>query len=156
MRSSLACDIFLACDLRTELLAMDFSTLMLMEETQGLPVQTRDDNTPIFHPLQTAEAYRQAALLQLHLTFNGLFMIPEERHGDFIITDALPNDKIGDTVVNEQSRAEFLLTLALQLVAILEQIPADSGSKSNHHMLYVSAAAVLRFDTCAWSTPRSC
>ncbi|KAE8361348.1 hypothetical protein BDV27DRAFT_160811 [Aspergillus caelatus] len=116
---------------------------------KGFPVQTRDDNTPIFHLLQTAEVYPQAALLQLHVTFSGLFMIPEERHGDFIITDALPNDEIGDTVVNEQSRTEFLLTLALQLVAILEQIPADSGSKSIHHMLYVSAAAVLRFDTCA-------
>ncbi|KAE8137525.1 hypothetical protein BDV38DRAFT_283077 [Aspergillus pseudotamarii] len=149
MRRSSACDIFFACDLRTNLLAMDFSTLTIMEETQGFPVQTRDDNTPISHLLQTAEAYRQPALLQLRFTFGGLSMIPEERHGDFIITDALPNDETADTAVTEQSRAEFLLTLPLQLVATLEQIPADSGSKSIHHMLYVSEAAGLRVDTCA-------
>lgn len=76
-------------------------------------------------------------------------MISEERHSEFITTDALPNDEIGDTVVNEQSRAEFLLTLAMQLVPTLEQTPANSGSKSIHYMLYVSAAAGLRYDTFA-------
>ncbi|KAE8163422.1 hypothetical protein BDV40DRAFT_299556 [Aspergillus tamarii] len=99
--------------------------------------------------LQIPERYRQAALSQLQLKFRGLFMISEERHSEFITTDALPNDEIGNTVVNEQSRAEFLLTLAMQLGAALEQTPANSGSKSIHHMLYVSAAAGLRYDTFA-------
>lgn len=97
------------------LLAMDFSTLILMEETQGFPLQTRDDNTPISHLLQTSEAYNQGTILKFHLMFTGLSMIQEEGHHRFNITHALRNNEIGDSVMNEQSRAEFLLISALQL-----------------------------------------
>lgn len=150
--SNVLCDISFAHELQRELLSMDFSTLVSMEEAQGFSVQTRDDNTPISHLLQTAEAYRQAALLQLHLAFSDLAMTPRERRCGSIFTDTPPNDTVDDTVENEQSRAEFLLALTLQLVATLEQIPAESGSRSIHPMLYLSAAAGLRFDACPKSS----
>ncbi|KAH8767198.1 hypothetical protein F5883DRAFT_644212 [Diaporthe sp. PMI_573] len=146
MTSNALCDISLALELRRELQSMDFGTLILMQQVQGFPVETRDDNTPLSHLLQTAKAYRQAALLQLHLTFSDLPMAPWERRCGF--TDTLPNDMMDVTTENEQSRAEFVLTLALQLVTTLEKIPAQSGSRSRHPMLYLSAAAGLRFDTC--------
>ncbi|RSL70886.1 hypothetical protein CEP53_001774 [Fusarium sp. AF-6] len=123
-------DISLAHELQGELLAMDFDTLVLMDEVNGYFIETRDDKTPISHLLQTAEAYRQAALLQLHLAFNHLS------------TDTTP-------------RADFLLGLVLRLLGTLEQIPLDSGSRTIHSMLYLSAAAGLRHleDT---MSPKSC
>ncbi|RSL57788.1 hypothetical protein CEP54_008100 [Fusarium duplospermum] len=112
-------DTYLAHEFQRELLAMDFDTLVLMDEANGYFIETRDDKTPISHLLQTAEAYRQAALLQLHLAFN------------HISADTTP-------------RAEFLLGLVLRLLDTLEQIPLDSGSRTIHPMLYLSAAAGLR------------
>ncbi|KAH7268184.1 fungal-specific transcription factor domain-containing protein [Fusarium solani] len=112
-------DTYLAHEFQRELLAMDFDTLVLMDEVNGYFIETRDDKTPISHLLQTAEAYRQAALLQLHLAFNHLSV------------DTTP-------------RAEFLLRLVLRLLETLEQIPLDSGSRTIHPMLYLSAAAGLR------------
>ncbi|RTE82755.1 hypothetical protein BHE90_002752 [Fusarium euwallaceae] len=113
-------DISLAREFQRELLAMDFDTLVLMDEVNGYFVETRDDKTPISHLLQTAEAYRQAALLQLHLAFNHLS------------ADTTP-------------RADFLLGLVLRLLRTLEQIPLNSGSRTIHPMLYLSAADGLRY-----------
>lgn len=62
----------LAHELQSELLQMDLDGLISREEASGFPVQTRDANTPVSHLSQSAEAYRLAALLQLHLTFNDL------------------------------------------------------------------------------------
>ncbi|KAM0437822.1 hypothetical protein ACHAPT_002187 [Fusarium lateritium] len=112
-------DVSLAHEFQSELLAMDFDTLVLMDEVNGYFVETRDDKTPLSHLLQTAEAYRQAALLQLHLAF-------------------------GNLPAGTTPRAEFLLGLVIRLLATLEQIPLDSGSRSIHPMLYLSAAAGLR------------
>lgn len=112
-------DISLAHEFQEQLLAMDFDTLVLMDEVNGYFIETRDDKTPISHLLQTAEAYRQAALLQLHLAF------------DDLSADIAP-------------RTEFLLGLVLRLLETLEQIPLDSGSRTIHPMLYLSAAAGLR------------
>ncbi|KAJ4311205.1 hypothetical protein N0V84_010567 [Fusarium piperis] len=113
-------DMSLSQEFQEELLAMDFDTLVLMDEANGYFIETRDDRTPISHLLQTAEAYRQAALLQLHLAFNHL------------------------SADNTTPRAEFILGLVQRLLQILELIPLDSGSRTIHPMLYLSAAAGLR------------
>ncbi|KAE8398109.1 hypothetical protein BDV37DRAFT_276393 [Aspergillus pseudonomiae] len=145
MASEMLCDLSIAHDLQRQLLAMDFETLVLMDEIQGFPVQTGDDNTPIGHLLQTAEAYRQAALLQLHLAFSDLPMVSREAYHGF--SGILPTDGTDNTVENQQSRATYLLSLTLDLVALLHQIPPQSGSRSIHLMLYLSAATGLRFET---------
>ncbi|GAB1201191.1 hypothetical protein APSETT444_010579 [Aspergillus pseudonomiae] len=145
MASEMLCDLSIAHDLQRQLLAMDFETLVLMDEIQGFPVQTGDDNTPIGHLLQTAEAYRQAALLQLHLAFGDLPMVSREAYHGF--SGILPTDGTDNTVENQQSRTTYLLSLTLDLVALLHQIPPQSGSRSIHLMLYLSAATGLRFET---------
>ncbi|KAJ5300063.1 hypothetical protein N7508_007306 [Penicillium antarcticum] len=144
----LACEILsnfsLAHDLQRELLAMDFETLVLMDEIQGFPVQTQDDNTPIAHLVQTAEAYRQAALLQLHLAFSDLERVP--RGAPQGLTGRLPAEAIDNISEHRASRREYLLSLTLDLVATLEQIPPQSGSRSIHLILYLSAATGLKFE----------
>ncbi|KAM5346158.1 hypothetical protein ACJ41O_009163 [Fusarium nematophilum] len=137
------CDMMYARELQRELMVMDFGSLVLMEEVQGFPVQTGDDKTPLSHLLQTAEAYRQAALLQLHLAFSDLERgggrilnddsLPDTTGGSESLFDAVDggdsNATASGAVGNGQSPAEFLLSLALQLVSTLEQIPAESGSR---------------------------
>ncbi|KAM0189708.1 hypothetical protein ACHAPI_009898 [Fusarium lateritium] len=130
------CDIAVARELEKELLSMDFDTIVLMEELQGFHVDTRDNNTPVSHLLETAEAYRKAGLLQLYLTFDDL--VVNTRGGQNASTST-------DSAVDEAFRAKSILDLTLQLVATLEGIPAESGSKFIHPMLYVSAAVGLKF-----------
>ncbi|KAJ4109700.1 hypothetical protein NW768_012136 [Fusarium equiseti] len=135
--SKALCDLAVAHELEKELLSMDFDTMVLLEEVQGFYVDTWDDNTPVSHLLQTAEIYRQAGLLQLYLKFDDLV----------VNTSSGRNRSTGTSdAVDEEPRAKSLTDLALQLVAALENIPVESGSKFIHPMLYVSAAAGLRFE----------
>ena len=138
------CDVSLAHELQRELLNMDFELLILIDEAHGFPVQTQDSNTPTPHLLQTAEAYRQAALLQLHLSFDDLTMTPKNT----LYGLTADPGKIGHTVVEDgKSRKEDILSMTLNLVNILERIPGQSGSRSLHLMLYLSAAVGLQVDT---------
>ncbi|KAI9170825.1 hypothetical protein HJFPF1_00299 [Paramyrothecium foliicola] len=145
------CDISVAYELQRELLAMDFGSLISMEEAQGFHVRTNDNKTPVSHLLQTAEAYRQAALLQLKLAFSDL-TAPDSTVTDrcFSMSDTLINDDTtSDPRDHPTFREEHVVEMALQLAALLEQIPIESGSRSLHAMLYISAAAGLRFNACS-------
>ena len=144
-------DIALAKEVQGELLALDFKKLITLEEERGFPVQTRDGNTPVSHLLQTAEAYRLASLLQLHLAFGSLPLEPWRRkdNADVIAVDDAKSyviESTGDSASDCGRRTLFLHKLAMQLVATLNRIPADSGSSSIHPMLYLSAGAGLRFE----------
>lgn len=138
--SKALCDIAVAHELEQELLSMDFDTIVLLEEVQGYHVDTQDDNTPISHLLQTAEAYRKAGLLQLYLTFEDLVVNTSDGTDVSTTTDAVPREAMA-----KETRARSLLNMALQLVATLEKIPTESGAKFIHPMLYLSAAVGLRF-----------
>ena len=142
------CDDFLAQELHKGLLSMDFSNLILRETAQGFPVQTRDENTPVSHLLQTAESYRLAGLLQLRLAFGNLTISSWDTQCGFrrVPTPYDNNTTHGMAIGHDQSHGEVLLALTLQLVKTLEEIPAQSGSRSIHAMLYLSAAAGLRFE----------
>lgn len=139
------CDISLAHEIQRGLLDMDFESLILMDEVQGFPVQTEDENTPTAHLLQTAEAYRQAALLQLHLAFQDLPVTPQNTVDG--LTDAYPGGSMYDMAVqSHQSRNEHILAMALNLVNIIERVPSQSGARSIHLMLYLSAATGLKVE----------
>lgn len=140
--SKALCDMAVAHELARELLSMDFDTIVLLEEAQGFyVVETQDDNTPISHLLQTAEAYRQAGLLQLYLNFEDLDVNTSSARGRSTTADAAPSE-----ATDKENRARSLVDISLKLVATLERIPVESGSKFIHPMLYLSAAAGLRFD----------
>jgi hypothetical protein len=131
------CDLAVAHELENELLSMDFDTIVLLEEVQGFLVDTRDDNTPVSHLIQTAEAYRKAGLLQLYLTFDDLVVNT---------TGGRAGPTGTDNSRDEESRADCLVDLALQLTNTLDRIPVASGSKFIHPMLYLSAAVGLKFN----------
>lgn len=139
------CDVSLAHELQRELLNMDFELLILIDEVHGFPVQTQDNNTPTAHLLQTAEAYRQAALLQLHLSFHDLTMTPKDTL--YGLTETDPGN-IGHTVVGDgKSGKEDILSMTLNLVNIIELIPGQSVGCGGPRAiwLFVLPEALLSF-----------
>lgn len=139
------CEVSLANELQRDLLNMDFDSLILLDEVQGFPVQTEDENTPTAHLLQTAEAYRQAALLQLQLAFQDLPMVGNKTVDG--LTNSYPGNSIYDLAeTSRESRNEHILAMTLNLINILERIPSQSGARSIHLMLYLSAATGLHVE----------
>lgn len=132
----------IARDLQRELLAMSFDTLVLLEEAQGFPVHTQDLKTPLLHLLQTAEGFRKAALLQLHLTFEDLPILQVFPGSDMFVNT-------GDTC--HLTRDDLLRRLVIDVAGILEDIPLDSGCTSIHPLLYLAVA--VGFCNMAGSAP---
>lgn len=135
------CDVKVASELQAELEGIDLQIPLSMDELQGFQVITWDESTPISHLIHTAEAYRLAGLLHLYLTFNDLEVRPAIG-SEF----AWVNSPSGATSGNT-SRSQKLIALATSISAILERIPVESCSRSIHPILYLSAAAGLRFET---------
>lgn len=133
--SNTLCDLSIAHELYRELASTDFNALVLIDEVQGFPVHTQDDNTPIAHLVQTAEAFRLAGLLQLELAFPDVAQRPEDK-----------------TNRCESFQADSIVASALQLASLLEQIPPESGSLSIHALLLLSVAAGLQFQKRAQKT----
>ena len=137
-------DIKVAQDLEKELHAMDFQTALLFDEFLGFSVDTGDSTSSTSHLIQTAEAYRKAALLQLYLTFE-----------DLDVTDSVGSNSEGthdlfeymdQSHYQDVSRPQKLRTLALQVIATLEKLPGNSRSRSMHPILYLAAASGLWFE----------
>ena len=139
------CDIGIAHELLRELLAMNFDDTVQADELLGFSLHTGDQKTPLSHLQLIAEAYLLASLLQLYLAFADLDIEPLMSHAYFTggtsvrARDNAPSDT--------PARRETLVILALKLIKILEQIPAESGSRCMQPVLYISAAAALKHDT---------
>ncbi|KXS97880.1 hypothetical protein AC578_5035 [Pseudocercospora eumusae] len=139
-------DIVVASELQGELLEMDFHSTILMDELLGFSIRTGDKTTPTSHLIQTAEAYRLAALLQLYMDFEDL----EVKFVGIDVRNSRDNSTVMSHVsasVNSMARKQKITAITLQLVKLLESIPVGSGSRSIHPMLYLSAASGLEFDT---------
>lgn len=139
------CDLGLAHELASELLAMDFSNEPRRDVSESLEVQylrTNDSDTPLSHLLDIAEAYRQACLLQLSLTFEELHISTTVNSSIDLLLPA-QSDCI-DTYVT--TRAQTLVGLGLQLVDQLKKIPPESGSRCMQPLLYLCAASGLQFN----------
>ncbi|KAI5357174.1 hypothetical protein Slin14017_G124950 [Septoria linicola] len=121
-------DVTIAHEIHAELKSMNFADTISLDAILGFPVSTDDASTPISHLIQTAEAYRQAALLQIYMAFD-----------DVLIEDT--------TQSGVSTRRELLVGLAIHILDILHGVPLESGSRSIHPMLYFSAATALAYDT---------
>lgn len=118
-------EVKLARQYRQFLESMDFDAKLRLEEQLGFSLQTQDAKTPLSHLIHIAEAYRQAALLHLFLTFDDLEL------------------ELSSSVQTTSSNQSFSQTV-LNLIGILETVPLDSGSRCLQPILYISAAAGLR------------
>lgn len=133
------CDIEVARELVKDLIHSGFSRDYDIADGTSSTFETGDLSTPLTHLMDTAEAYRLAALLQLYLTFEDL-----EVRLDDPVKDS---ERSATNATGNLTRHQALVTLTLLLVDVLQRIPADSGTRCIQPVLYVSAATGLRFDT---------
>lgn len=132
-------NIMLARDLQSELLAMNFQASRYDQDERALACTTGDSNTPLCHLLDIAEAYRQASLLQLHLTFDSLPIPPLSSIGQN--TNAIASLELR---TDEESQREYLSTASVRLLELLRRLPPHSGSRCMQPVLYLCAATGLQ------------
>ena len=139
--SDALCDIKLATDLARELAGTDlYSDEQSNSSANVSPAGTGDSITPLRHLVDTAEAYRLAALLLLCQTFQDLEM--KDLLGDISASTAgLQHDSTASSIQKHAS-----LVLAMKLVETLRRVPAESGTRCIQPILYVCAGSGLKFD----------
>jgi hypothetical protein len=110
-------------------------------------VDAGDENTPVHQYILLAEAYRCAALIELYRVFPSILVrrFPVEdttfasSSSDSSIFNFLP---INTSLPPE----DFLLSLALHTVSILEKLPLSSGTRCLQPIVLIVAGSELRFD----------
>ncbi|KAH8592996.1 fungal-specific transcription factor domain-containing protein [Bisporella sp. PMI_857] len=105
-------------------------------------VDAGDENTPVQQYITLAEAYRYAGLLELYRVF------PSILHKRSPVFEFLP-------IQSPQSADEFLMSLALHIVSLLEKLPASSGTRCLQPIVLIVAAAELRFSSASTEDPLS-
>jgi len=104
--------------------------LLELRDVSNVP-PTDDELTPRSDLVNLAEAYRLSALLHLRQTFPDLVA---DSHG--WQTAANEQDQVGA----EPQRS------ALEIINVLDRIPATSGTQAIQPLLYLSASTGLKFD----------
>jgi hypothetical protein len=112
--------------LEEKLLGLDF-------ESAPSHTETGDQKTPCRHLVNVAEAYRLAGLIHIYQTFPELVLL------------RLP-DSISGPADAQIPWEECITPLSLRLTRLIEQLPADSGSKMTQPLLCITASTGLRFE----------
>lgn len=110
--------------------------LMGLDFSSAAPInQTGDEKTPWLHLAYVAEAYQLASLLQLYLTFPDLVVMRLSLDSDLSLqgSEGITCDR-------------WTIPLALRLIKLLEQIPAESGSRVIQPLLYICASTGLCYN----------
>ncbi|OBS24800.1 hypothetical protein FPOA_05337 [Fusarium poae] len=115
-----------AKSLEEKLLGLDF-------ESAPANTETGDQKTPCRHLINVAEAYRLAGLIHIYQTFPELVLL------------RLPDNLTGSADVHVPWE-ECITPLSLRLAKLIEQLPADSGSKMTQPLLCITASTGLRFE----------
>ncbi|KAL3418612.1 C6 zinc finger domain containing protein [Phlyctema vagabunda] len=116
-------------------------------------VDAGDANTPVDQYLLLAEAYRCAALLEIYRVFPSILLkrtpSVDGSMGDSPATDL--DDPITDQfssvfpVPPTQPPNDFLISLALHVITLLEKIPSNSGTRCLQPIVVIAAGSELRF-----------
>lgn len=113
-------------------------------------VDAGDENTPVQHYLDLAEAYRNAALLQIYRIFPTILLKRVPLTGNnfgTISTSALGGENPFSFLPDpsQQSPDDFLVSLAMHTISLLENLPSNSGTRCLQPILHIVAASELRF-----------
>lgn len=131
------CDIKMAQDLMRELAETDVYAGDHTPSPETSSKGTGDTTTPVQHLVDTAEAYRLAALLLLCQTFSDLDMgqVTPNREGSYSDTQHR----------NKDERSNVALGLAMRLVETLRRVPIESNSRCIQPILFIIAGSGMRF-----------
>lgn len=123
-------------------------------------VDAGDENTPAQHYLDLAEAYRCAGLLQIYRFFPSILLKHIPRSNDIFASPSSTND-VTEHIFSflplppPERADEFLVSLALHTISLLEKLPSNSGTRCLQSIVIIAAASELRFtsDTAVDLTP---
>jgi hypothetical protein len=110
-------------------------------------VDAGDENTPVQQYLILAEAFRCAALLEIYRIFPAiLFKRVPFTATDFTTTIDTAHQL--STILpfpTSQGPNDFIVSLAIHTLALLEKIPSTSGTRCLQPIVIIAAASELRF-----------
>ena len=122
-------------------------------------VDAGDENTPVQQYIYLAEAYRYAALLEIYRTFSQILTkrVPLTDNG---LASSSTSDLDHQTfhflpIPNSQAPEDFLVSLALHTVSLLEKLPSNSGTRCLQPIVHIVAASELRFSSTSTNDPLS-
>lgn len=139
--SDALCDITMARDLAHELVETDVYSGDHSASPPEWSEGTGDSTTPIRHLVDTAEAYRLAALLLLCQTFPDLETesIMKEVDPDFA--------QLSHEQPDSTQHSHVSLAVAMKLVETLRRVPPESGTRCIQPLLYICAGSGMKFTT---------
>jgi hypothetical protein len=123
-------------------------------------VDAGDENTPVQQYIYLAEAYKYGALLEIYrifpsillkrvpLTGNNLGTVASAVSGSEEVFDFLPDS-------TQQSPDDFLVSLAIHTISLLEKLPSNSGTRCLQPIVHIVAASELRFSSPSNADPLS-
>lgn len=106
-------------------------------------VDPEDRNTPVWHLLTLAEAYRLTGLIQLYHIFPDLLdrRLREEVQYDSVLALA---DTPGSCAIHPRGHNEWLTANALRVLNLIKSIPLESGTRDFQPFILVSLSSELR------------
>lgn len=118
-------------------------------------VDAGDENTPVQQYIHLAEAYQYAALLEIYRIFPSILIkrLPETGHEAELSMNSSssnynqPRHRIFGMfpfAINSSSD-EFLVSLALHTISLLEKLPSTSGTRCLQPIVIIAAGSELRF-----------
>ena len=121
-------------------------------------VDAGDENTPVQQYIYLAEAYRCAALLELYRIFPSILLtrVPSAEDGFASSSTSLnANQNVFSFLPTSISQApdDFLISLSLHVVSLLEKLPPTSGTRCLQPIVIIAAASELRFSPASPSDP---
>ena len=113
-------------------------------------VDAGDENTPVQQYILLAEAYRCAALLEIYRVFPTILLKRVPLNDNAMPTSSTkpsPNQQLFDflPIPNSQSPDDFIVSLAVHTISLLEKLPPSSGTRCLQPIVVITAGSELRF-----------
>lgn len=127
--------------------------------TQSYPLETAvldpdDRNTPVWHLLSLAEAYRSTGLIQLYHIFPDLLDRRLARDG--LLPELHEDDDGSESSASlRQLRNDWLTAYAVQVLNLMKSIPLESGTRDFQPFILVALSSELRTPPAPKSPPRT-
>lgn len=119
-------------------------------------VDAGDENTPVKQYIDLADSYRAAGLLQIYKVFPSILLQRLSSASSSTVSTS-PSDSQGQLrsdpnqlfrllpVPPTNSPDDFIVSLALHIINLLERLPPNSGTRCLQPLILMSAASELRF-----------
>lgn len=142
-------------DATTKAQSLEEALLAFQTPSISSLVDAGDENTPVQQYIYLAEAYQYAALLEIYRIFPSILLkrLPATDHEvDPSLASSSssyhqPNHRIFEMVplAAHTSSDEFLVSLALHIISLLEKLPPNSGTRCLQPIVIIAAGSELRF-----------